>query len=550
MNISEEIKNAVLDIETRSQEALRGAFILSSNGKFIIKDEAERYEELLKDLAAVKEYEKYVSAHRRLVKKYEYLKSRANDRNALGVAPEKDTDKKIVQENGATISDSEERIIQGPSAPQTGVSSPLNDMEHGAIKEELEDDTVKKEDDKKIVQENGATVSDPEERIIQGSGAPRTGVSSPLVDMERGAIKEELEDDTVKKEDDKKIVQENGATVSDPEERIIQGSGAPRTGVSSPLVDMERGAITVNFNDEKKALVDESEQTNNKSDEQLFQDSSIYSFRRDQIIQDIPFRDKTPQIFETPGMPLDMIIESQNKINSVPEIDYKTYVDPLQAEIDRRMAEADKAKKKNEGGSTHEMTPEEIEEARKRIAQSDPKKDDNSRPMTEEEIEESRRKISGSDSETFIIDDADLQQPKEDKKEKKTGKKRKVTNRKKFDWKNNIITQGFGKAYVVIKGLVFGENVTGRTKDYAMISSQIGNFRANYKTRTPEVNNIGLEAIDKKIVESSQLTFEEKKLLYKKLAKMARKVVRLNRKQQADAIKNSNSIAEELSKAR
>ena len=78
------------------------------------------------------------------------------------------------------------------------------------------------------------------------------------------------------------------------------------------------------------------------------------------------------------------------------------------------------------------------------------------------------------------------------------------------------------------------------------ISLAIGNYRAAYKGRTPEVNNKEFTAIDERISNSAMLTVEEKKRLYKKLTKLARLVERQNRIQQNKAMKDNQGIVYEL----
>lgn len=176
--------------------------------------------------------------------------------------------------------------------------------------------------------------------------------------------------------------------------------------------------------------------------------------------------------------------------------------------------------------------------------------------MTEEEIEESKEKIGNPYDKAEEPKNKTDDKEKKNDKEKKTpasktankpkGKKRKVVKRKKFDWRKNFITRGFTKTYVLLKGLFFGENVTGRTKDYVKISLAIVSLRSDYKKQTPQVNNNKIAKVDKDISASTMLTIEEKKRLYKKIAALSKTIERYNRRKQAKAMKESKHILNEF----
>ena len=333
------------------------------------------------------------------------------------------------------------------------------------------------------------------------------------------------------------------------EEPAIVNTSEVKEAKTEPVVSNTKDLITT---DEKKEEVKVEIVPTNTSEVPLLVpgaqpsiDQYSYRLGRGEIIQDLPINDRSEQTFKTAGMSSDAIKESQDKINAIPVVDPKKYVDPIQAEIDRRKAEWDKEKSKPnpEPSGYVPMTPEEIEAAKQKIKPA--------APMTDEEIEASRKKIGETDPNNKK-DPEPAKEPTststiENKKDKKKGKKRKVTKRRRFDWKNNFITQGFNKAYLVIKGLVFSENMAGRTKDYVNACIALGNYRASYKNRTPDVNVKELEAIDRSIASSTMLTLEEKKRLYKKMTKLARQVERRNGRQQAQAIKDSKDILEELS---
>lgn len=272
-------------------------------------------------------------------------------------------------------------------------------------------------------------------------------------------------------------------------------------------------------------------------------DPNSYRLKRGEIIQDLPIHDKRDQVFTTPGMNADAIKASQDKLSQIKEVDMTTYKDPIEIEIARRAAEweAEQAKKKAESAPYKPMTPEEIEASRKKLGFDTPAK-----KMTPEEIEASKKKIAESDPKKEPKKEPEKTTTPEETKGKKKGKKQIVTKRRKFDWKNNSITQGFGKAYTAIKGLIFAENMAGRTKDYMNACILIGRCRAAYKTRTPEVNIRELKAIDHNISTSVDLTFEEKTRLYKKLTKLSRQVERYNRKTQNKAFKESAKIIDGL----
>ncbi len=184
------------------------------------------------------------------------------------------------------------------------------------------------------------------------------------------------------------------------------------------------------------------------------------------------------------------------------------------------------------------MTPEEIAASQEKLG-INPTGGSTATPMTDEEIEESKKKINSEPEK--------VEEPKEPtKEEKKKGKKKKVTKRKRFDWKNNKIVTGVKKSYYVLKGIIFGENMYGRTKDYQSLSMAIGAYRSVYKTRDIATNNAELQGLDTKIASSTLLTIDEKKRLYVKLGKLAKQVEKNNRVQQAAAAKATHDVVEDL----
>ena len=90
-----------------------------------------------------------------------------------------------------------------------------------------------------------------------------------------------------------------------------------------------------------------------------------------------------------------------------------------------------------------------------------------------------------------------------------------------YDWKNETF-----RNFITLKGLIYTENMTNRSADYQNLCVMIGNLRLKHKTKTNQEINNAFATIDNKILSSAELTAEEKHLLYKKLAKVARKINR------------------------
>ena len=271
-----------------------------------------------------------------------------------------------------------------------------------------------------------------------------------------------------------------------------------------------------------------------------------YHLNKDAIIQDLPVMDKSEQTFKTPGMTDEQIKKSQELINSVPVMDMSNYIDPIQAEIDRRKAEYDNRVKAQNAEPTYKaMTDEEVKRAQDNINGNTYK------PMSPEEITSSREKLGFKENATPSVDKENKTQestatvmPKaeEAKTENKeqtvsNSKKKKVIGFKKFNWKDK-----FTKKITQLKGILFKENMKGRSIDYMKICQMVANFRVNYKNASVADNNKGLENIDNVISASKGLTFEEKKRLYRKLTRLAKAVERVNRKNQKNAMDNANDI--------
>ena len=114
---------------------------------------------------------------------------------------------------------------------------------------------------------------------------------------------------------------------------------------------------------------------------------------------------------------------------------------------------------------------------------------------------------------------------KQSKIGQRIGKIRKVLSRRQHLFKNPV-----EKKLSIVKALYSFEDIAERTEDYKAINLKIANFRLNYKTKNIETLNLDLANIDRDIANTSTLTIPEKKKLYKKLAKLARIVDRVNRK--------------------
>lgn len=437
MNISE-LEQAIKEIEARSQESHEATFALASTDKFILRTDIEKYEELLRDLEAIKQFDKFVAENQSVVDEYRRLEAR--------VGQIKKPAQKVVNRR-----------------KNTG--------------------TKKK------------TAAAPE-------------IKAPQIEERKDAVGSEV--------------------VLEPEVR--EQSKAP---VVEPEFKMP------DFSMIQALPAGREEQPVKKTFEPPVIDLGSYRLKRDNIIQDLPINDKSEQVFKSPGMTAEQIKASQDLINSIPIMSPES-VDPIQAEIDRRTKEFDAAKAQPVVESAPEaykpMSDAEIEASRRKLSESVPA----AKPMTPEEIEAARRKI-GVEPPKAEPAPAAPEAPKA-----KKGKRKKVTKRRRFDWKNNFLTNGIKKGYLVVKGLVFAENMNGRTKDYVNLVAQIGAYRSTFKKRSQEVNQIEFEVLDRKISESTMLTVDEKKRLYKKLTALARSVERQNRKIQNKALSDNRGIMDVL----
>ncbi|MBE6148390.1 MAG: hypothetical protein E7167_02720 [Firmicutes bacterium] len=448
MNISE-LEKAIKEIEDRSKQSHEETFALASTEKYILRTEIDKYEGLLKDLEAIRQYEQFVADHQDLVEEYRRLETR--------VGQIKKPAQKVVNRRKST----------------------------GAKKKPATTTEVKVEE--KVVPEVEVTTEvaiQPEVKVEKKNSGTNTEFKLP----------------------DFSLIQALPAGKAKEEEIVVE----------KPVVD-----------------------------------PYAYRMTKDKIIQDLPIRDLSEQKFQTPGMTDDQIKESQAKLAAIPIVDPKTYIDPIEEEIERRKKEHD-AIKKAPVSEYKAMTDEEIEAARRKI------NDVPVTAMTEEEIEASRRKINEVPVSTMSPEEIEAANKRigdltggktEPKPEEPSAKKetKKVVKRRRFDWKNNFVTRGINKAYLVIKGLVFSENMNGRTKDYVDLSIAIANYRSAFKGRSPEVNNKELTAIDDRISKSEMLTVDEKKKLYRKLTKLAKQVEKENRRQQNAAMKDNHNIIDDLS---
>lgn len=240
-------------------------------------------------------------------------------------------------------------------------------------------------------------------------------------------------------------------------------------------------------------------------------EDSTYHMNRSAIIQDLPINDLSEQTFTTPAMTDEQIKASQDLINSVPVIDETQYVDPLQAEIDRLKSEYDS--RKGEEVSHVQSEPEE-EVVNFRSYQ----------PMTDEEIKASQEKIAPVTPEPTVAPEQ-TSRPQEAKPAGGSHSGKKVVKKQKYSWKDH-----FNKNVNRLKGILFKENANNHTSDYMKICQMIANFRVNYKNISEMEANQGLEAIDRVISSSEGLTFDEKKRLYRKLARLAKAVDKLGMK--------------------
>lgn len=507
MNISE-IEQKIKDIETRSEEQHRGTFTLV-NGNHILNSEVEVYKALLEDLEALRNYEAYVEQHKAVIEEYERRKNRVSYPGAYKVTE--------------------------PAKKETKAQRKAIDLDNPNLEfPEITDKIVEKKEEPVIEKAEEIHVEVP--------------VVEPVVEDKKEEVKEpiKVEVKQVKTEPKKKNRPATKGKKKVTNRRKYQKRGLGPQGYNLDLRGLEEDPVelivpTATKVEEKvedpKAVIDSKVPVIEPSTPVFGLPTSNYGLKRGEIIQDLPIRSKEEQSFNATGMSPEEIAASQAFINSIPTVDPKTYVDPIEEEIKQRQAAYDAEHKKGEPYKP--MTAEEIEASRKKIGDNPSASAEGYKPMTDEEIEESKKKINPEPEK--------VEEPKEPtKEEKKKGKKKKVTKRRRFDWKNNKLVTGVQKSYYLLKGLIFGENMYGRTKDYVDLSMAIGSYRSVYKKRDIATNNAELQGLDTKIASSTLLTIEEKKRLYVKLGKLAKQVEKNNRIQQAKAAKATHNIVEEL----
>jgi len=257
-------------------------------------------------------------------------------------------------------------------------------------------------------------------------------------------------------------------------------------------------------------------------------DEYSYRLKRGEIIQDLPINSKDEQIFTTPGMSRDEIAFSQGRLAGMKFADPTKIVDPIEAEIERRKAEYEAQKNATKPGAPvgePSGGPEKKGEGQTTFE-----------PIPVEELSD----LAGE----FVEEN-------EKSKKKKPGN-RKVKNRKKFDWskfktgfKEKIINP-ISKKILVLKGLVFSENLTNKSASYQAIYPMILALRATYKHRTLDVNLREIEAIDRLIASKSDLTLAEKKRLITKLAALHKSVEKHSKKTQTNAVNVNLEAVDEL----
>ena len=197
-------------------------------------------------------------------------------------------------------------------------------------------------------------------------------------------------------------------------------------------------------------------------------DDSTFHITKESISQDLPVSDVTNQSYETPAMSDAQIKASQELIDAVPSAPEDDLADVIAAEINRKYADYD----------SH-------------------KEDEDYKPMTDEEIKISQEKIAG------------------------IGKK--VVKKEQYAWKDK-----FKGKVAKLRGILYKEMMRNHTQSYMKICQMIANFRVNYHNISIEDADKGLEAIDRVISESGDLSFEEKKRLYRKLTRLVKAVERIN----------------------
>ena len=471
------IEESIKRLQEKSERAHFDTFQIASDGKNILKADIEAYEVLLKNLAVAREYEEYRHVNEAVINRFLELQDRVQHLDNVDV-PANDG---IEKATGAVTADAE------PTQARTEVT-PVIDMPD-------------QEPERVPAVENPVT-----ERVEEPV------VASTLT----GAVVNPK-------------VEEPGA-----EHRVEPAAEPAKEELA--VVEAPRAA-----EEPKPAEEPESGTRADALEEPIIEDKYAYRLNKDQIIQDL-----SEQTFKTSGMTPDQIRTSQDLINSVPLMDESKYVDPIQAEIDRLKNEYDNRSKAEPETSPnpaaepyHAMTDEEIKKAQEKIG-------DPYNPMSDEEIEASRKKLGfdkpQAPSQTQAKPASEPNKPAEPvKPADKRSEKKKVVNRKKFNWKDRV-----SKKVAQLKGILFKENMKGRSQDYMNICQMIANFRVKYKNISVTDSNKGLEDIYNVISNSKGLAFEERKRLYRKLGRVAKAVERINRKKQSKALNDVDDLLSSL----
>lgn len=320
------------------------------------------------------------------------------------------------------------------------------------------------------------------------------------------------------------------------------------SGITVPEIKAETAALVGPIQTSEKKEIIGVEPPKKEETTMALEPVGEYSYRlkRGEIIQDLPIQSKDEQKFASPGMTKEEIAFSRGKLDGIGIVDSATYVDPIEAEIERRKAEyeAQKKAKHPEVGPVvppvvdvpkgPSVTPEvpvvEIPEepvvaAPVPGAPQPPKKE--FEPIPIEQIAKEAEKVANAAT-------------------KKKSRKKKVKNRRKFDWsklkdgfKNKItdpIKSAWNKSTIVLKGLFLSENLTNKSKSYQQIYPMILALRATYKHRPAEVNMRELVAIDRTISSKTDLTLSEKKRLLTKLSALHKSIEKQMKKQQSKAV--------------
>ena len=106
---------------------------------------------------------------------------------------------------------------------------------------------------------------------------------------------------------------------------------------------------------------------------------------------------------------------------------------------------------------------------------------------------------------------------------KPTSNRKKVVKKSPYTWKEKI-----GNSVSKLRGILYKEGFGNRSKSYMRVCQLIANFRVNYRNISLEEADKGLETIDKAISSLGDLSFEEKKRLYRKLTRLVKAVERFN----------------------